>query len=138
MKMFKFLLVAAGLLCAGLGTVGIFLPGLPTVPFYLLATFCFAKSSLRFHCWFTGTKLYKKHLESFSNSRSMTLKSKFAILVPVSIMLIMAIVMVNVHIVRIIIAVLLLTKYWYFIFMIKTIKRVDIVDITVDINETQK
>ena len=34
----------AGLVASGLGTVGIALPLLPTVPFYLLAAFCFARS----------------------------------------------------------------------------------------------
>ena len=35
----------AGLLAVALGTLGIALPLLPTVPFYLLAAFCFARSN---------------------------------------------------------------------------------------------
>ena len=35
----------AGLLAVALGTVGIVLPLLPTVPFMILAAFCFARSS---------------------------------------------------------------------------------------------
>ena len=105
----------------GLGTVGIYLPILPTTPFYILATFCFAKGSTRFHRWFTSTKLYKKHLESFVSNRSMTLRSKLMILIPVTVMLTLACVIINVPAMRIVIAILLIVKYWYFIFKIKTI-----------------
>ncbi len=37
--------MAAGLLFVSLGAVGAFLPILPTVPFLLVATFCFARSN---------------------------------------------------------------------------------------------
>jgi len=36
--------MAAGLLAIGLGILGILLPLLPTVPFFLLAAFCFSRS----------------------------------------------------------------------------------------------
>lgn len=73
-----------GFLAMGIGAVGVVLPVLPTTPFLLLASFCLAKGSERFHRWFTGTKLYKKHLESFVENRSMTLKTKFSLLIPAS------------------------------------------------------
>ena len=62
-----------------------------------------------------------KYIESFTENRSMTLKTKFTILVPVSVMLILTAIIVDVLAMKIVIAVLLLVKYWYFIFKIKTI-----------------
>lgn len=51
--MTKPLWFVAGLLALGLGLLGIPLPLLPTVPFLLLAAFCFARSSERLHRWLT-------------------------------------------------------------------------------------
>ena len=62
---FRILWMGAGFLCMGLGTVGVILPILPTVPFYMATVFCFAKSSRRLHQWFLWTPLYQRHLESF-------------------------------------------------------------------------
>lgn len=41
----------AGWFCFGLGFIGAFLPLLPTVPFMLLAAYCFGRGSERFHEW---------------------------------------------------------------------------------------
>ena len=47
----RWLWAVAGLLALGSGLIGIVLPLVPTVPFLLLATFCFARSSERLHNW---------------------------------------------------------------------------------------
>ena len=48
----KIVWIVLGFLCLGLGTIGIVLPILPTVPFYMATLFCFAKSSKKLHDWF--------------------------------------------------------------------------------------
>lgn len=45
------LFLLLGLIALALGLLGIVLPLLPTVPFILLAAFCFARSSERLHFW---------------------------------------------------------------------------------------
>lgn len=41
----KMLWLAAAFLCLGIGAVGVILPILPTTPFLLVASFCFARGS---------------------------------------------------------------------------------------------
>ena len=65
MKIKKIIFVILGCVSLALGTIGIFLPILPTVPFYLLTLFFFANSSQRLHRWFLGTRLYEKHLAPY-------------------------------------------------------------------------
>ena len=115
----KLLWLMIGIVSMVLGAIGVVLPVLPTTPFLLLASFCFAKGSDRFHKWFIGTKLYKKHLVT---SRSMTLKTKLCILLPASAMLILAMLAMSNIYGRVFIVFLIIFKYIYFFTRIETVK----------------
>lgn len=120
-SIFRIIWLAVGFLSMGIGMIGVVLPVLPTTPFLLLASFCLAKGSERFHRWFTGTKLYKKHLEDFVTNRAMTLKTKFSLLIPASAMLVLAMIaMPNIY-GRLFIVFLIIFKYVYFFTKIRTI-----------------
>lgn len=122
-KVIRMIWIALGFVCLGLGTVGIVLPLLPTVPFYMATLFCFAKSSKKLHNWFTGTKLYKKHLDSFVKQRAMTRGTKVRIMGTVTvIMAISCLCMKNVPAGQVCIAVVWVWHLFYFLLRIKTIK----------------
>mgnify|MGYP000417674301 CR=1 FL=1 len=117
---FKLLWLILAFLSLGIGAIGVILPILPTTPFLLVASFCFAKGSKRFHDWFMNTGLYKKHLDSFIKNRAMTLKTKLFILLPVSAMLTLAFFMMHNIQGRVVIGLFVIFKYYYFFFRIAT------------------
>lgn len=119
----RLLFLIAGCVCLALGCLGVVLPMLPTVPFFLATAFCFSQSSKRLHDWFVGTGLYKKHLESFVKKEGMTVRTKAAILISVT--LFMGIAFFAMHDLlagRIILAVVWAIHLYYFLFRVKTIR----------------
>lgn len=123
MKIKKIVLVAIGCLGVVLGAVGVVLPILPTVPFLLLAAFCFAQSSERMHNWFTGTKLYKNNLESYVKGKGMTRKTKVKIMVTVTVLMSVGFVMMDqVPVGRAILVCVWIFHILYFVLGVRTIK----------------
>jgi hypothetical protein len=122
MTLKKGLFAALGLLCLVLGCIGIVLPILPTVPFFLATAFCFAKSSTKLHTWFLGTNMYKKHLESYVQKRGMTWRTKLTIMASVTVVMAIGfLLMSRVPVARVILAVVWVAHVIYFIFVVKTI-----------------
>lgn len=128
MKLKRLIYLILGCLCLGLGCVGIVLPILPTVPFFLVTVFCFANSSQKLHDWFVGTKMYKKHLESFVKKKGMTVKTKIGIIIPVTLLMSFGFTMMmlkEIYIPCVILAVVWVCHIIYFVLCVKTIKAKD-------------
>lgn len=54
-----------GILCVLIGTVGIFVPILPTTPLLLAAAWFFARSSQRFHHWLMNHPLHGRYIRDY-------------------------------------------------------------------------
>ena len=65
-----------GLFVLGLGCLGVVLPLLPTVPFILLAAFCFTKSSNRLHNWLLTHRLFGKMIQNWRQSGAISTSAK--------------------------------------------------------------
>lgn len=121
----KIIFIVVGCICLALGTVGVFLPILPTTPFYLITLYCFARSSKRLEDWFKGTKLYKKHLESFVEKRGMLPQTKASILITVTLLMGLGVFFMarkGIWVPCIILGVVWAVHLIYFLFFVKTIK----------------
>ena len=125
MKISRIVFIALGCICLALGSIGIVLPILPTVPFYLVTAFRFAKSSERLHTWFINTGVYKKHLQSYVEKRGMLLKTKIGIITTVTVLMGAGFFLMarkGIWIPCVILAVIWVCHIIYFIFGVKTIK----------------
>lgn len=84
----KLLFVSLGTLSMIFGIIGIFIPGLPTTPFLLLAAYLFLRSSERLYKFIISYRLTAKYLQRYRNKNGMSLSQKIYALTIMWIMII--------------------------------------------------
>lgn len=72
----RWILIGIGWISIAAGIIGIFLPLVPTVPFLLLALFCFSKSSERFHTWLVEHNRLGPLVRGYLSGGGMPLRAK--------------------------------------------------------------
>ena len=83
----RYIFLTIGAISFLLGTAGIVIPLLPTVPFYMLTLFCLARGSERFHKMFLESSLYQKTVGAYERDKALTLRTKLSILASVTIIM---------------------------------------------------
>lgn len=95
MNMKRQFYLIAGLISLGLGSIGVILPLLPTVPFMILAAFCFANSSPRLEAWLVEHPIFGVHISNWRHRRAITRRGKWAATVAFAISCVIALLFVK-------------------------------------------
>ncbi|MFC3914391.1 YbaN family protein [Pseudaeromonas sharmana] len=74
------LLQLLGFVFVALAVAGILLPLVPTTPFLLLAAWCFARSSPRFHHWLLHHRWFAPYLRHYQDGGGMARRHKIIML----------------------------------------------------------
>ena len=83
-----------GVVSTGLGITGYILPVMPGTTFIIIALYCFARSSERYHNWLLNNKYFGQTLRDFKEGKGMSKKAKWSaytcVLISISISLFFA------------------------------------------------
>ena len=75
MIMRRTIFVISGVICVVLGALGVIVPGLPTTPFMLLASWLFYRSSPRLQRWLHNS-YFGKYIKNYERDKGMTRRVK--------------------------------------------------------------
>ncbi len=92
LAMTRHLYLAGGFTALALGSIGIILPLLPTVPFVILAAFCFARSSPRLEAWLLDHHVFGSHIRNWRDRRAITKRGKRAAIVAFAVSILIALI----------------------------------------------
>jgi hypothetical protein len=76
----RLLLAALGVLCVGLAAIGVFVPGLPTTIFLIIATYLFARSCPWLEERLIRNRLFAPFLGYLDGTRPMPMRAKLAVM----------------------------------------------------------
>lgn len=86
---------ASGWIALGLGALGAALPLLPTVPFVLLAAFCFARSSPALEAKLLADPRFGPHIRNWRNGGTITRRAKYCALTAFAVSILLAAIFVR-------------------------------------------
>ena len=78
------ILISLGWLCVGLGFVGVFVPGIPTTIFLIIALWAFTKSSEKLRHWLLNHKRFGPILNNWQKHKVVPRRAKILMVVLMS------------------------------------------------------
>ncbi|MBF0122601.1 MAG: YbaN family protein, partial [Candidatus Omnitrophica bacterium] len=76
----RIVLLCTGFLFVTLGIIGAIMPVMPSIPFFIIASVCFSKSSKKFHDLLLENKLVGPHIKRYHENNGITLRTKVLII----------------------------------------------------------
>ena len=83
------ILISLGLLCVGLGFIGVFVPGIPTTIFLIIALWAFTKSSKKLRYWLLNHKRFGPILNNWQEHKVVPRRAKILMVVLMSLAVIL-------------------------------------------------
>ena len=103
----QIILIIIGWLAVVLATLGVVLPLLPTTPFLLLAAWCFARSSPRFHHWLLYRSWFGSYIRHWQDHRALPPGAKPRALIFIVLTFAVSLYLVNILWVRLLLLVMM-------------------------------
>ena len=75
-KLIRLLFVFTGSIFVGLAAIGIFIPGLPTTPFLIVAAYFYIRSSKKLYNWLINNKILGIYIKNYLAGNGMPLRAK--------------------------------------------------------------
>jgi len=85
----RIILISLGWLCVGLGFVGVFVPGIPTTIFLIIALWAFTKSSKKLRHWLLNHKRFGPILNNWQEYKVVPRRAKILMVVLMSLAVIL-------------------------------------------------
>ena len=79
--MSKLFLLSLGWICVSLGFIGIFVPGLPTTIFLIIALWAFTKSSTKLRFWLLNHKRFGPFLRNWQEHKVVPFRAKILMVI---------------------------------------------------------